>query len=182
MTCALTHVNHPEVISSQLTPESVLTLFAQWTSRVCSASFSKLAGLLGCFFSILPTASHSLPLLPVLCLLPYFTDPKVESIFPFLSNSREQQAHRTWQAPSPSPRSLLLWEHTLWCTTCHMQTSTPNITTWAVIEKQESNTKHFTDFRGFTNLTKCHTFYQKKRWLVATCEKDMLCTEYLLVI
>lgn len=40
--------------------------------------------------------------------------------------------------------------------------NTSNITTWAIIEKQASNTKHFTDFRGFTDLTQYQAFYQNK--------------------
>lgn len=95
----------PKLIPSQLKPGSAL-LFAQWTSRLCSASSSKLAAFFLCFFSVLPThLMHCLPL-PVLCFLLYFTDPKEETIFPFLLNSESSRNAQTRSLPLHQPGAL----------------------------------------------------------------------------
>lgn len=65
-----------------------------------------------------------------------------------------------------------------------MQIRTSNVTAWAIIEKQASNTKHFTDFRGFTDLTveKLGRTVSIKTKMVVDGEEDILHTEYLLII
>lgn len=94
-------------IPSQLRLVSALALFAQWTSRHCSASSSKLV----CFFSILPTTFHSLPSLYSasyhISLIP---NRRPSSLF--CPNQGAASTHKPGSL-SPSPRSPLIWKYTL---------------------------------------------------------------------
>ena len=65
------------------------------------------------FFSILPTASHSLPSPPRTLPLPVPPCSQRGEHRPLSAPLREQQAHPDRGSPSPSPRSSPLWEHTL---------------------------------------------------------------------
>lgn len=109
--CAQSHLCPAKAFASQLRPGSVLALFAQQTSRLCSASSCTLAGLLSCFPYCLLHLIHCLPL-PVLCLLPYLTDPKDKTIFLFLPNSESSKHTRNGNLPLHHPGSLC-YGHTL---------------------------------------------------------------------
>lgn len=104
--CAQSHLILAKVIPSQLRPGSALALFAQRTSWLCSASSSKLADFFVCLFPYcLLHLIHCLPL-PVLCFLPYLTDPEEETIFPFLPNSESSNNTRTGSLSLHHPGAL----------------------------------------------------------------------------